>query len=259
MTKSSPPFHTDAFLRRVSFSCRRGLAAGLSLFFPWECPGCGRLLPFPSAICDECAPALPRINRPFCRRCGDPFPANWKVRICPDCSAHRRPFRALRSAFSYEGLVRKMIRDAKYGGHARYLRFFGEELYVLARREFSRPVEAIVPVPLHRAREWDRRFNQAELLARRIGTLWGLPVWKPLRKRKRTAAQSSLSGLARRSNLTRAFEFDDDAARHSIPRSVLLVDDVITTGTTISECARVLRRAGVSRVYGISIARALLR
>jgi ComF family protein len=149
-----------------------------------------------------------------------------------------------------------MIRETKYHRRARYLRFFAEELYVLALREFRQPVQAIVPVPLHPKREWERTFNQAQVLAGHLSAFWGIPVWQPLRKALSTRAQSSLSGRARRSNLAGAFTY---RSRTPAPPSVLLVDDVVTTAATLSECARVLRRSGVRCVYAITIARALLR
>jgi ComF family protein len=128
-------------------------------------------------------------------------------------------------------------------------------MFVYLRTSFPERVEAIVPVPLHRMRAWERTFNQAELLARHVSRLLGVPVWKALRKPKSTASQSSLSGIARRANLKGAFVLKKDGRRR---HSVLLIDDVVTTGATLQECARVLRKsAGVKKVYALTVARAV--
>src|SRR5262249_7330317 len=109
-------------------------------------------------------------------------------------------------------------------------------------------------VPLQREREWKRTFNQAEIIARHMSNLSGIPCRLILKKSRKTRSQSSLSGNARRANLRGAFEMKSS---ESIPSSVLIIDDVITTGATIEECARTLRRAGVKRVYAVSVARAV--
>jgi ComF family protein len=149
-----------------------------------------------------------------------------------------------------------MIKEAKYLRKGRHLHYFAEKLFVLARSEFPSSIAAIVPVPLHRKRQWNRTFNQAELLAHGIARLWGVPVWKALQKTKVTLPQSSLAGTVRRLNLQNTFRF---VSRRRTFKSVLLVDDVITTGSTLRECARVLKRNGVRRVYAVTIARAELR
>ncbi len=212
------------------------------------------MLHYPAAVCEDCVRGLKRIEKPFCLRCGDPFPEHWRVQICPDCRTRRRPITRIRSVFAYEGLVRQMIRDAKYGRKARPLRYFGEELFLFSQAELTAPIDAIVPVPLHRMREWERTFNQAELLSREVSRLKGLPLWQPLRKIRPTPPQSLLSGAARRANLTGSFRYTGNV---STPKSVLLVDDVVTTGATLEECARVLRSAGVRRVYALTVARAV--
>lgn len=232
-------------------SCRNSV---LSLLFPWRCPGCDQLLPYPVPVCETCALTLKRIAKPLCIRCGDPFPEHWRVRICPDCRTRRSPVTRIRSVFYYEGLAQQMIRDAKYKRKARPLRFFAEQLFLFFCSEWTAPIDAIVPVPLHRMREWERTFNQAEILSREVSRLTGLPLWQPLRKIKPTPPQSLLSGTARRANLAGTFRLDGSV---SAPKSVLLIDDVVTTGATLEECARILRTAGVRKVHALTVARAV--
>ena len=225
-----------------------------SLLFPWRCCGCKILLPYPDVICESCAGLLRKILSPFCQRCGDPFPSFWEVSICSNCRLGKLGLTRVCSLYYYEDLVKFMIREAKFAKKARILSFFADQMYVRARSEFPASVQAIVPVPMHKSKEWERTFNQAERIAILISRYWGIPLWKALRKSGQTLPQSSLSESARRRNLKGAFVWN---SIKSVPRSVLLVDDVLTTGATLRECARVLRKAGVRRVYGITIARAV--
>ena len=256
MKKRPPiPCSLASFFHRAAASLRQCRTAVESLLFPWSCPGCADPVPYPDVICAPCASGLPRIQAPLCKRCGSPIPELWRVRVCPDCRATRSPLSRVRSCYLYEGLVRQMIRDAKFHRHARLLRRFSGDMYVLSRAEFPSRIEAVVPVPLHREREWERTFNQAELMARDLSLWWGIPLWTGLWRIQRTPAQSGLSGAARRRNLKDAFV----VPRDGVPGTILLVDDVITTGATLEACARALRRKGARRVYAVTIARAVLR
>ena len=212
-------------------------------------------MPYPEVICGACATSLKRIEAPMCSKCGAPFPTHWLVEVCPECRMHVSSITRIRSVYYYENLIQGMIVEVKYARRARYLRYLAKELATTVRTSFPSSIQAIVPVPLHRQRQWERTFNQAELLANQMSRFLNIPVWKTLQKHSKTPPQSLLSGTARRANLKGAFRCIND----KIPRrSVLLIDDVITTGATLEECARVLRRsAGVKRVYAITIARAV--
>jgi ComF family protein len=149
-----------------------------------------------------------------------------------------------------------MIREMKFARMARFARYFSEELYLCLLEQFPQSAEAIVPVPLHRSREWQRTFDQARLMATHLSALSGLPVKNALHRSRNTIPQTSLSGPARRKNLDGAFRLK---AGMDLPKSVLLIDDVITTGATLEACAVLLRRAGVRRIYGLTVARAMLK
>jgi competence protein ComFC len=225
-----------------------------SIFFPWKCPGCSSLLPYPQVICTACSAGLPRIPIKQCKKCGIPLADHWRVKVCPECKTTRSALRRIRSLYSYDGLVRQMIRDAKYRRQGRYLQFFGEQMYSTARAEFPK-VTTLAAVPLHRDRQWERTFNQAERLVHELSRIWGIPALPGLVKVQKTIPQSSLSGSARRKNLKDAFAWTGTSPA---PRSVLLIDDVITTGATLEQCARTLRHAGVRTVYALTVARAVL-
>jgi ComF family protein len=227
-----------------------------ALCFPAECVLCGRLQKYPEVLCEPCQERLPWIRAPWCKRCGTPFPEQWRVPICPDCRLQRPGLTRIRSLFLYETAVMQMIRQVKFSRQARPLHYFAELLNLRILQEFPRNIAALVPIPLHRTREWERTFNQSALLARYVSELSGIPARNLLRRTKRTPAQTSLSGQARRRNLQGAFRLK---RKLTIPRSVILIDDVVTTGATLESCAAVLRKAGVRRVYGLTIARAVLK
>ncbi len=116
--------------------------------------------------------------------------------------------------------------------------------------------DVLFPVPLHRRRLWERGFNQAVLLARPLAKIWGIPlVVNNLRRTRWTEPQVSLTAAERKDNVRGAFTLDNPAAVRG--KKVLLLDDVYTTGSTVIECSKVLRRAGVEEVYVITMARAL--
>src|SRR5262249_54476769 len=147
---------TPGFIfHHLSKQFREGRNSIFSLLFPWECPGCGLLLAYPHVLCESCAASLKRIDEPFCLRCGNPFPNHWKITVCSDCNLQKRVLTRMRSLYFYQDLVRKMIHAAKFSRKARILRYFSDEIYSLARKEFPSKMDAIVPVPLHRSREWE--------------------------------------------------------------------------------------------------------
>lgn len=148
----------------------------------------------------------------------------------------------------------EMIHEMKFAKRARFARYFSEELYLLMVKHYAQRVQAIVPVPLHRSREWQRTFDQARLMAEHLSDLSGIPVRNLLRRSRNTVPQTFLSGQARRKNLDGAFCLKQ---RIDLPKSVLLIDDVITTGATLEACSVLLRKAGVRRVYGLTVARAM--
>jgi ComF family protein len=253
--RNRPPYLYKAFsgLDRFFHQGRNSL---LSLFFPWACSVCEELQPYARVVCEPCRQVLPRIGSRYCRICGSPFPDQWRVRICPECQIARPKLTRIRSVFLYEEPLIKMIREMKFSRRARHIRFFSEELYLFLLTRLPRTIGAIVPVPLHRAREWERTFDQAGLLAKHLHELSGLPVRKVLTRRKNTIPQTSLSGNARRMNLRDAFHLKKGS---QLPPSIVLIDDVVTTGATLEACARLLRRAGATRIYGLTVARAALK
>jgi ComF family protein len=159
----------------------------------------------------------------------------------------------------YEGLVKKLISEAKYEYYYDQLKQLAIDSWQLANRpefallrKFLELGPVVVPVPLHNKRMRERGFNQAELVGQQVGKLAGLKLEKLLIKVKETEQQVGKNRKERLENLKNAFKISNYS---NLPKNVLLVDDVWTTGTTLSECAKVLKQAGVKKVWGLVVAR----
>lgn len=190
----------------------------------------------------------------FCSTCRTPFqnafPLDEQGR-CPLCRLGLRGFDAAYSFGSYEGVLRELIHLYKYGK----VQSLARPLAQLLGRALPRDerFDLVTPVPLHWLRRWQRGFNQAELLAREIGRHTGLPFASVLRRVRSTAAQAGLSNSRRRRNVAAAFQCRNARLAHG--RRILLIDDVMTTGSTGAACAAILRRAGAVRVALLTVAR----
>jgi ComF family protein len=191
----------------------------------------------------------------FCISCRTPFvnefPLDSEGR-CALCRSGLRGFDAAYSYGAYEGPLREMIHLLKY----RRMRALAGPLGEFLRNALARDevFDAIVPVPLHWRRQWDRGFNQSELLAQSLAEVTGLRVINALRRVKSTAAQAGLSNSGRRRNVAQAFRCRRPQAVAG--KRILLIDDVMTTGSTAAACALALKRAGAKRVALLTVARA---
>jgi ComF family protein len=193
---------------------------------------------------------------PFCAKCSQPFAgAISGTFICANCEDRVLHFDAAVSAYRSRGVVRKVMHDFKYGRriHLRHLlgRWLAESLEDprLAGRHF----DFIVPVPLHSARKRERGFNQAELLALALHRLTGLPLQNALQRIRYTTTQTQFDRGERIENLRGAFRLRRGSNVRDL--RMFLVDDVLTTGSTLSECAKVLKKAGAISVHAATAAR----
>jgi ComF family protein len=201
-------------------------------------------------LCRACEADMPR-NAPACAACA--MPLAGAASDCAACRSRRVAFDAAFVPYRYEFPLVELIHRLKYGNQIAIARILGT---VLAHRllERGRPaVDAIVPVPLHHAREANRGYNQAGEIARFAAELIGLPVLDRAALRVRaTEEQAALPAVVRRVNVSGAFE----AIPGSLPAAVAIVDDVMTTGSTVDALAQALKRAGCRRVEAWAIARA---
>jgi competence protein ComFC len=221
------------------------LSALADLFFPQRCVGCEDRAR--DLLCRECFEALPRIGRPVCARCG--APTAFETFVCDACKGVDFGFESARAPLRYEGVGEEIVHALKYRGYTRVAGALAAPL-MLEVLERGIRFDAIVPVPLHRSRLRRRGFNQAELLARGLAAGINAPVSDTLQVVRRTLDQVELSAAERRANVEGAY-----AVRGRIRGRILLVDDVFTTGATMSSCAATLLQVGAEEVHAISLCR----
>ena len=229
----------------------------IGLFYPQLCASCSALIEWPAYLCESCRRKAPRIKPPFCARCSEPFPgAITEVFSCANCANRGLHFDAAVAAYRSRGVVRQVIHQFKYG-HEIHLRFpvadwLAETLDDprLAGRSF----DVLIPVPLHPARKRERGVNQAELLAELFSATARIPMRPWLERLRYTTTQTAFDRTERMENLRDAFRLRKKANVRGL--RVLLIDDVLTTGSTVSECARVLKTGGALSVHAATAARA---
>ncbi|MHC5053488.1 MAG: double zinc ribbon domain-containing protein [Planctomycetota bacterium] len=248
----------------------RAWCAALDLLFPRRCAACGRPIPEPdgSQVCARCLRNLPRIDRESaCERCGlplGPYALDHEGRWCEGCRT--LPFAGFRRACAvgtYEGSLRRAICRFKYARRPHLARTLGGWIAELAREEYvaetdeGEPAagpEVVVSVPLHPARRKSRTFDQAEFLAEAVAEALGTEYARGAMARVvDTPTLTRQSREQRAETVKGAFEVRRADAVGG--RRVLLVDDVMTTGATASECARVLKRAGAKEIAVCVLAR----
>jgi ComF family protein len=233
----------------------------IHLLFPPLCRACGAPLngEIEGILCSHCHAVSRTILAPLCNRCGYPYPHageefQSETGHCPHCALSVFFFDRARAAVCYESPYRELIHQFKFKGSWRvrpllvnifiegFLRHFKGERF-----------DGIIPVPLHWLRRFQREFNQAEILARGLAESVSIPlVGKAIRRIRYTTPQSNLSGRWRESHLDGAFAPGPTSVEGM---NLLLVDDVMTTGMTLSACAEVLRRSGAASVTAYALAR----
>lgn len=217
----------------------------LDLLLPLNCVVCGKEGQY---ICDGCEADLPRLKRPYCLICADP----GVPQLCSWCYETSPRVDAIRAPYIYDGPVRDMVRDLKY----RNVRAVAPALAGLLAKYLERnpyPVAALVPIPLHSKRLRQRGYNQSELVAKELSKLMGIPLATDLIRRVRnTRPQIEMETPDdRKRNIQGAFECTGNVEGISI----LLIDDVVTTGNTMSACAGELKAMGAGSIWGLALAR----
>lgn len=218
----------------------------LDLFFPRWCISCGKEGDY---ICGSCREKLPVITPPICPLCGRP---QSQAAICRSCSDDSPEIDGIRSPFLFDGVIRQAIHELKYRNLRALAPTLAGFLYDYVKED---PVtgDVLVPVPIHRKRHRERGYNQSALLAKELGRLTGLPVVTGgLIRKSHALPQARSAGVSeRRQNVSEAFACLDGRLRD---KRVLLIDDVSTSGATLNACAGVLKSAGATTVWGLTLA-----
>lgn len=196
------------------------------------------------------------VDEPCCCACGFPFEFDQGDKaLCTRCHAYTPAFDRVRSAIVYDDLSRKLVLDFKHGGRTDGLKFFAAQIQ-RAGAEILREADMLIPVPLHTSRLRQRKFNQAALLARALSGLSDIPYkTETLMRRTNTPSQAGQSFLGRRRNVSGAFAVRSKNKNVIQAKRVVLIDDVYTTGATLTACAKTLKRAGAAQVDALTLLR----
>lgn len=227
-----------------------------NLLFPPKCIVCGKVLPvfqkLPN-LCAACEKELPHLPVRLCPKCGKPADAGYDKPFCLYCSKKLTGVEAVVSPFSYNKQIRQSILKFKFGSKPYYAKSYAQFMYNrLCDYHLEKVFSAIVPAPISRKRLRQRGYNQALLIAKALSKKTGIPVQNVLCKIRNTPPQSTLNYQERLHNLKDAIELKKSAK--NLPESVLFIDDVYTTGTTVKTCADILRKNGCKRIYAATTA-----
>jgi len=242
---------------------RRLLLPLAAALLPADCLVCRGPLPaqHEGGVCLPCWRSFRRLQGPCCRRCGEPVFA-FEIRtpspahLCDECRRRVRPFDRCRSAGIYDSGLREAIHRVKFDGGKTLGRCLGRWLARALSSEAAE-VDLVIPVPLHPRRVRERGYNQSELLSEALAASCGLThSARLLRKTTPTRSQATLGRHDRRKNLRGTFALSPGAAISG--KRILLVDDIYTTGCTVEECCRALRRGGARSVRVVTLARTVL-
>ena len=202
-------------------------------------------------MCTKCAEKIEYIEEPRCKKCGKPIHREEKE-FCYDCEKGKSFYEQGRSVWLHKGPVKWSVYQFKYHNRRIYGEYYAEEMYRLYGAKMKEwGIETIIPVPLHKRRRRKRGYNQAEILARHLGRLSGIPVdTKCVMRVRNTKPQKMLNHKERKRNLKDAFRV---VKQRGIAQNILLIDDIYTTGNTINAVARVLIEKGARKVWFLTI------
>ncbi len=249
------------FIQRTARYLKDGL---LGLIYPRACYGCEASMAEQTGyLCKKCQTQLHAITHPMCEVCGQPFSGDLTDSFqCSNCADRLLQFDFARAGYQSKDLARVLVHRYKYNGQFFLASLLGEMLNeTLDDHRISNPNEeldwVLVPVPLHSRRLREREFNQAEELCREIARHRSLKIVYALRRTRYTRRQVKLERNERLTNLRGAFTISPRPREKNliVGKQILLVDDVLTTGATASECAQTLYKAGALKVVVITVVR----
>ena len=222
----------------------------LEVLFPPACVACGSVLPARAPFCLRCELEIERLPVLRCLRCAEP--GDFSRRICPRCESRPPSFARAFAPFAHQGPIARAVHRFKYEDHPELARTLAGQLEIEARAFLKQAPRCVCAVPLHRSRFWQRRYDQAQLLARELARCAQLQEIDALTRTRSTRRQVGLHEGERERNVAGAFAVSKEVQG----RRLLLIDDVFTTGATARAAASALVEAGAMEVQVLTIARA---
>lgn len=232
----------------------------INIILPPRCIKCGNVLSDNNGLCTVCFNSLTFISEPYCQKCGHPFIEIKKGEkmLCANCikKTNKTPFRYNRSSLVYNEESKKMILALKFMDKTENAPILASWMFLSGKDIWNDGVDIIIPVPLHYTRLLKRKYNQSALLAKEISKLSNIPVdYTSLIKYRKTRPQVEFSGQERIKNVKNAFSIKNPEKIKG--KRIVLIDDVQTTGSTLRECAKVLKKAGAKSVDTLTTARVI--
>ena len=232
----------------------KGLSSILDMVYPRVCPVCSKALSGDKLICDVCESRLVHANENICVHCGKIL-RDKSATKCKICSSSETHFEEGRSVFYYNDAIKNSLMDFKYHNRRENAKFYAAAIMKdLSRKIESWNIDVVVPVPVHKKKLLERGYNQAEILAKELCKLSKCSFQDVLIRVEKTKPQKELTRLDRLNNLQKAIGFDDKKKDSITNKNVLLVDDIYTTGATVSCSALVLLEAGAAKVFFVTVA-----
>ena len=222
----------------------------LDLLFPRRCAVCDEVLPLgEKEICEKCRSRIQYSSNTSCMKCGKVV--KEEEEYCYDCRHKEHVYKQGAALFPYE-YIRPSLYRFKYGGRKEYAVFYGRQMAVyFGEKQKMWKAQGLVPVPLHKRKQKKRGYNQAELIARELAVHWGIPVITNLVVRtKNTRPMKEIVGTDRQNNLKKAFKLGVNDVKLN---TIIIIDDIYTTGSTIDAVAKVCREAGIANVYFLTV------
>lgn len=229
----------------------------VDLIYPRRCPICGDIaIPRGELACPSCKLKLVPIEEPRCKKCSKPIDSEEKE-FCLDCERKHYHYVKGYALWIYDTCMKKSLAEFKFHGRREYSEFYIEEIVKRFHKDIERIApDVLVPIPIHKTKQLQRGYNQADILARGLGKELNIPVLSHLLQRdKKTLPQKQLNDKERLKNLEKAFIFSKEESDRSglVVGKVMLIDDIYTTGSTIEACTNILIHNGVEEVYFTSI------
>ena len=222
----------------------------LEIFFPGRCAVCDDVLSWGQReICEKCKIQLQYSGDNVCFKCGKSVKENEEY--CYDCRQKEHYFKQGAALFPYE-YIRRSLYKFKYSGRQEYAYFYGKQMaYKFRDKKEQWKPEALIPVPVHKKKLKKRGYNQAELIAQELSKYWKIPVITDLVVRcKNTRPMKEIVGTDRQNNLKKAFKLGTNDVKLN---TIIIIDDIYTTGSTIDAVSKICLEAGISNIYFLTV------
>lgn len=236
---------------------RKCLEHIINFLFPPVCPICGATVTSHGELCGDCWGCFDWIDGAHCVQCGYPFPSDYEPSssaMCPVCASGKSDLDYIRAACIYDDMSRSVMLPFKHGGRIKFARFMSHAM-IWALRDVDISPDIVMPVPLAARRLFHRGYNQATLLAQEISRVYGAPIDFASVRRKYRPNMGHKTHAQRFEHIRGVFNVSRPERVRG--KKILLVDDVMTSGATFAELARVLRRAGADEIYGVVFCRVI--